>query len=108
MKNTFSILFYLKRRNSDLASKAPVYMRVTVNGRRSELSVHRKVNVSKWNHKAGKLLGTKQEVKEFNDYLDAIRNKVYNILNNWDGEYYNDSKAAIIYSKLQYYINDSL
>ena len=79
MKNTFSILFYLKRRNSDLASKAPVYMRVTVNGRRSELSVHRKVNVSKWNHKAGKLLGTKQEVKEFNDYLDAIRNKVYNI-----------------------------
>ena len=79
MQNTFSIIFYPKRKDVDLAPKAPVYMRITVNGRRSELSVHRKVNVSKWNYKAGKLLGTKQNVKDFNDYLDAIRNKVYNI-----------------------------
>jgi len=63
MKNTFSVLFYPKRRDSDLPDKAYVYMRVTVNGRRIELSVNRKINLSKWNHKAGKLLGTRQMLK---------------------------------------------
>lgn len=79
MKNTFSVLFYPKRRDSDLPDKASVYMRVTVNGRRSELSINRKINVSKWNHKAEKLSGTKEEVKDFNSYLDALRNKIYAI-----------------------------
>jgi site-specific recombinase XerD len=79
MKNTFSVLFYPKRRDSDLPDKASVYMRITVNGRRSELSINRKVNVSKWNQKAEKLSGTKEEVKDFNSYLDALRNKIYAI-----------------------------
>ena len=79
MQNTFSILFFPKRNNNNLVREASIYMRITVNGRRSELSIHRKINISKWNHKAGKLLGAKQDVKDFNDYLDAIRNKVYNI-----------------------------
>ncbi|MDX5585458.1 MAG: site-specific integrase [Aureibaculum sp.] len=79
MQNTFSILFFPKRNNNNLVREASIYMRITVNGRRSELSVHRKVNIAKWNHKAGKLSGTKEEVRNLNDYLDAIRNKVYNI-----------------------------
>jgi len=79
MKNTFSVLFYPKRRHNDLALEAFVYMRITVNGRRSELSINRKVNVSKWNQKAEKLSGTKEEVKDFNNYLDALRNKIYAI-----------------------------
>lgn len=79
MKSTFSVLFYPKRNDINLAREAPVYMRVTVNGRRIELSIHRKVNIAKWNHKAGKLSGTKDEVRDFNNYLDALRNKIFDI-----------------------------
>ena len=79
MKNTFSVLFYPKRRGNNLALEAFVYMRITVNGGRSELSVNRKVNVSKWNHRAEKLSGTTNQVRDLNNYLDAVRNKVYNI-----------------------------
>ena len=79
MKSTFSILFYPKRNDIDSAREAPVYMRVTVNGRRVELSTHRKVKVAKWNHKAGKLSGTKDEIRDFNNYLDALRNKIFDI-----------------------------
>lgn len=79
MRNTFSVLFYPKRRDSDLPDKASVYMRVTVNGQRVELSVNRKIRLSKWSDKAGKLLGTKQDVKEFNNYLDVLRNKIFDI-----------------------------
>ncbi|MDH5414517.1 MAG: site-specific integrase, partial [Flavobacteriaceae bacterium] len=77
--NTFSVLFYPKRRGNNLALEAFVYMRITVNGGRSELSVNRKVNVSKWNHRAEKLSGTTNQVRDLNNYLDAVRNKVYNI-----------------------------
>ena len=76
MKSTFSVLFYPKRNDINSAREAPVYMRITVNGKRSELSIHRKVNLLKWNHRAGKLSGTKKEVKNFNNYLDALRNKI--------------------------------
>ncbi len=79
MKSTFSVLFYPKRNDIDSSREAPVYMRVTVNGRRVELSTHRKVKVAKWNHKAGKLSGTKDEIRDFNNYLDALRNKIYGI-----------------------------
>jgi site-specific recombinase XerD len=79
MKSTFSVLFYPKRNDINLVREAPVYMRVTVNGRRIELSIHRRVNVAKWNHKAGKLSGIKDEVRDFNNYLDALRNKIFDI-----------------------------
>ena len=52
-------------------------MRITVNGKRSEISIHRKVDPKKWNHEAGKLRGTKSEVKAFNTYLDFLKSKVY-------------------------------
>ncbi len=35
--------------------------------------------MAKWNHKAGKLSGTKDETRDFNNYLDALRNKIYDI-----------------------------
>ncbi len=39
-----------------------------------------------------------------NEYIK----KCYNILKDWDGVYTKDSKAAIIFSKLQYYINKNM
>ena len=44
------------------------------------------------------------------DYLktDEYIRKCYNVLKNWDGVYTADSKAAIIFSKLQYYINKNM
>ena len=44
------------------------------------------------------------------EYLktDEYIKKCYNILEDWDGKYPKDSKAAIIFSKLQYYINKNM
>ena len=39
---------------------------------------------------------------------DKYINKCYSILKNWNGEYTKDSKAAIIFSKLQYFINKNM
>lgn len=66
MQTTFSILFYPKGSNTNKQGLVPIYARITVNGKRSEFSTKRKINISKWNSEAGKLKGTTNDVRDFN------------------------------------------
>ena len=45
MQRTFSLLFYIKRSKADSNGMANVYLRITVNGKRAELSIRRKVEL---------------------------------------------------------------
>lgn len=59
--------------------KVPIYLRFTVNGQRSELSISRKVDPEKWSARTGKMRGTNLEANELNSYFDAARNKINKI-----------------------------
>lgn len=78
MKITFSLLFYLKKPKNYTGGLMPVYVRITVNGQRSETTTGRECEPAQWNSAAGRLKGTKEEVKSFNAYLDDLQTKVYN------------------------------
>jgi len=41
MKTNFSLLFYMKKQKNYQVGSAPIYMRITVNGKRSEVSTGR-------------------------------------------------------------------
>jgi len=77
MSKRFSLLFYLKKAKTDNTGKAPIYCRVTVNGKRSELSIKRSIEASKWSSKKGYVRGTTEEVRSMNVYIDTVRNKLY-------------------------------
>lgn len=79
MSHSFSQLYYLKGKHFEKEVKVPIYLRLTVNGSRSELSISRKVDPEKWNAKTGKMRGTNLETNELNSYLDAVRNKINKI-----------------------------
>lgn len=79
MSHSFSQLFYLKGKHLEKGVKVPIYLRLTVNGQRSELSISRKVEPSKWNAKTRKMRGTNLEANELNSYLDVVRNKINKI-----------------------------
>lgn len=79
MSHSFSQLFYLKGKHLEKDVKVPIYLRLTVNGQRSELSISRKVEPEKWNARTGKMRGTNLEANELNSYLDAVRNKINKI-----------------------------
>ncbi len=79
MFKTFSILFFLQRNKVTKDGKAPIYLRITVNGKRSQISIKRKVAVEKWNSEAGKVIGKSMEVRELNRYLNSIENKIFKI-----------------------------
>ncbi len=78
-KSTFSILFYIKRKKLLKNSDAPVYMRVTVDGRFLEASLKRGVNPKTWNEKKQRSTGRDRLSLELNDYLDDTLTKLLKI-----------------------------
>ena len=78
MKNThtFSILFWLKLANAK-NGKAPIYARITVNGKRAELSLKRKVLISHWDAHKNKLKGLSGETRLINTYLEQVYGKLF-------------------------------
>ena len=79
MRDTFSLLFFPKGNDIDKLGKVPLYMRITVNGKRSELRLKRKIDPSKWNPEANKLIGNGEDSKTINKYLSNVHNKIYRI-----------------------------
>ncbi|MBO6531935.1 MAG: site-specific integrase [Muricauda sp.] len=79
MSHSFSKLFYLKGKHKENDVKVPIYLRLTVNGKRSELSISRKVDPQKWNARTGKMKGTNLESNELNQYLDTVRSRINKI-----------------------------
>jgi integrase len=73
MRTNFSLLFYLKKPKNYVTGPAPIYLRITVDGKRSELTAARSVDPVQWNAKAGRVSGTKEASRSLNNYLDQLR-----------------------------------
>ncbi|OKS86068.1 site-specific integrase [Mucilaginibacter polytrichastri] len=77
MKTKFSLLFYIRKPKNYVSGPMPVWVRITVNGKRSETPSGRECEPAQWNSAAVRQKGTKEEVKSFNAYLDDLQSKVY-------------------------------
>jgi integrase len=73
MKTNFSLLFYLKRPKDYTTGVAPIYLRITVNGKRAELATGKECEPEQWNSKTGHIRGTKEDTKTCNAYLDKMK-----------------------------------
>ena len=74
--NTFSIIFFVKKHRTAYG-EAPIYVRITVDGKRIDLSIKRKVALDRWDESRGMAKGNRQDVKTLNAYLDQVRNQLY-------------------------------
>jgi hypothetical protein len=73
MKTKVSILFYAKKAKASVNGLVPIYTRITINGKRIELSTNRFVEISKWSTEAGKMKGTSEEARSINNHLDVLK-----------------------------------
>ena len=48
MKNTSSILFYIRRYRINKDGKAPIYLRITIKGKRADFTTNRFIIPEKW------------------------------------------------------------
>jgi len=74
-RQTFSILIWL----SASRAKNPegiLYARVTVEGRRAEISLGKKVKPEQWDEHASKVLGRTPEALQTNSFIDLVKGKL--------------------------------
>ena len=90
MNDSFSILFYIRKNMTDKNGMCSIYLRITVNGKRSEISVQRKVKVTDWNCDSGRAKNFKASNRELNKYLEDVRYRLYQIQGKYvaDGKHY--------------------
>lgn len=79
MHTQYQLTFLVRKSRSKKTSNSDVYMRITVNNKRSDISISRKVDPRKWSSKSEKALGKSPEAIELNNYITVLRNKIKNI-----------------------------
>ncbi len=76
----YNLIFYTKKTKGSPELPA-IYARITVDGRRSELSTGKTIPTSIWNSAAGKILGNSMQAKTVNAMLNSIQLRVFNCYN---------------------------
>lgn len=72
MKTQTSILFYLRKSRENKKGEMPVYMRITVEGRRIDFTINRFIHPDKWSTEAANMKGNSEEARTFNTYLSTL------------------------------------
>jgi site-specific recombinase XerD len=73
--NTFGISFYL-RRYKIKDGKVPIYVRITVDSKRTDLALKTDIEIEKWNSLKGIAKGKSEEIRSINDYLEKVRSRL--------------------------------
>lgn len=75
-QTTFTLSFWVNATRAK-NNQVSVYGRITVNGKRANISLKRKVVISEWDSNKGRARGNKQESRLLNRYLDQVKNRIY-------------------------------
>ncbi|MGJ1537824.1 Arm DNA-binding domain-containing protein [Sphingobacterium multivorum] len=76
LEQSYGLSFFLKSSNVKDKSIRFIYVRITVDGVPKETSTKRKWDVNRWNQKEEKAIGTKEDAKELNFFLDSFKTKI--------------------------------
>ena len=76
-KNTFGIQFvtWIPRQQKD--EMVSVYARITVNGRRTEISLKTKVGINNWDVVKGKAKGKRPEIAKLNAHMEQVHSLIF-------------------------------
>ena len=79
MKTDFSIHFHLINSKINSRGLAPIYLRLTVDNKRTEYSISRRIEPKFWNTKSQKVMGTNRDAAEINKHIDNLKHKLNKI-----------------------------
>ncbi|WP_299665037.1 site-specific integrase [uncultured Polaribacter sp.] len=77
MNKTFNLLFVIKKSKTKSDGTAPIYLRITIDGKPKEIASKRYIEPEKWSSKLQKAIGVSEEIKSFNAYLKTLEQEVY-------------------------------
>ncbi len=100
LEKSFGVTFFLKTPQNESKFRY-VYLRITVDGTPKEMSTRRKWDNTRWDQKIERAVGTKEDAKSLNYFLDSLINKI----NNYRTELLNTA-TTITAQKLMDYIQN--
>ena len=74
-KSTFTIIFFTRKSRSN-PKQLSIYVRITVNGKRSEMSLKRRIEQNQWDSSKNRGKGNSETTRILNVYLDGVYNKL--------------------------------
>ncbi len=77
MKTKITVLYYLRKSKVNAHGQMPIYQRITINGKRFDVSSGHFIEEDKWSSEAGKLKGNSEEARMINGQLEMMRAIVY-------------------------------
>ncbi|WP_289038572.1 site-specific integrase [uncultured Zobellia sp.] len=76
--STFSVLFWVYGKRA-VNNKANIYVRLTQNGKRVNISLKKKIEITTWDEKTQRANGTGKDSRILNLYLNEVQSKIYRI-----------------------------
>ena len=76
MKTKITLHFYAKSTKMNVNGSLPIYVRLTINGERTEFSSKKFIDKAKCSPELAKMQGNMEEARSINSYLDMMRSKV--------------------------------
>lgn len=76
MKTKITLHFYAKSTKRNVNGSLPIYVRLTINGERTEFISKKFIDKAKWSPELSEMKGNTEEARSINSYLDMIRSKV--------------------------------
>ncbi|MCL6460330.1 MAG: site-specific integrase [Flavobacterium micromati] len=79
MKTKITLHYYAKSTKANTSGQLPIYIRLTVDGKRMEFSSKKFIDATKWSAELSKMKGTSEEARSLNEYLNLMKSKIYDI-----------------------------
>jgi site-specific recombinase XerD len=79
MKTKITLHFYAKSTKPNAAGQLPIYVRLTVDGKRMEFSTKKFIDSSKWSPEMSKMKGSTEDARSLNEYLNLVKSKIFDI-----------------------------
>lgn len=74
-KRTFTVIFFTRKSRSN-PNQISIYVRITVNGKRSEMSLKRSIDQNQWDSTKNRGRSNSETARILNAYLDGVYNKL--------------------------------
>ena len=70
-KHTFTVIFFTRKSRS-VPNQLSIYVRITVDGQRAEISLKRNIPSKEWDNSRNRGRGGSQRIRALNAYLDRV------------------------------------
>jgi len=76
MKTNLTVHIFTRTDRANKAGLLPIYVRITIDGKRSEFTTKKYIDPKKWDQRTMRVKGNSEEARTLNSYLDVLQNKI--------------------------------